>query len=118
MIKNVWTGRDNDFILRFDATDKDGETLPADMSVVTDMLLELEGNASVSVVRNEADAPINWWDGGLDAGEARFTLGAVLSDAGVFAARLTLSSVSDPGGVVWASYSNGELSISVHSTGA
>lgn len=120
IIKDVWKTRDNEFGLIFEATDPEGIRNPVDMDKVTRTELELEGSITVAVNANSADAPIDWWSSELllVPGEMRFELGddVVSVPAGVYAARITLFSLTEPGGIVWTSWARQELLLSIHET--
>jgi hypothetical protein len=116
--KDVWKNRDNEFSLLLESTDPDGVKAPLDTSLVTQVMLEFKDVGTLTVVREAADAAINWWDAGLDPGELRFALGdfAATLPVGAFPARLTIYSLATPDGIVWASFARRELMISIHDT--
>jgi hypothetical protein len=116
IVMDVWPGRDNSYLLFLEATDKAGTRLPANLDSAASMMLELEDSVTISVSRNDAGAPINWWDVDLDEGEVLFTLGSQVDavEEGNYPARLTLYSLSAPNGIVWTSFARNEMSISVH----
>ena len=115
--KYVWIDRDNQFILRLDSTTGAGATAPADMSLVTSLLLELRNSAgadgpSITVVKDEASAVINWWDGSLGTGEMLFKLGLwseTFTANELYKARITLFTAASTNGVVWTSYGDSGL---------
>lgn len=115
--KHVWKGRDNNFILKFEAMDINGTVVPADMALITSMLLELEDGQSLTVTKDEPDAYINWWDPALElgVGEAEFNLGDWASDPeGLYSMRLVLFSLDNPDGIVWTSHAKGEIRLALH----
>lgn len=120
LVKDVWQGRDNHFGLILESTDEDGVRAPADLSLVTQVMLELKGSDPLVVLRDAVDAPIDWWSAGLSLGEGemRFTLGDYVEsiDPGSYVSRLTVYSLSTPDGVVWTSFARNELLVSVHAT--
>jgi hypothetical protein len=115
--KYVWIDRDNQFVLRMDSTTPAGVTAPADMSLVTSLIMELRDSAgadgpSITVAKDEASAVINWWDGSLDTGEVLFKLGLsteTFSVSTVYKARITLFTAASANGVVWTSYGDSKL---------
>ena len=119
IVKDVWQGRDNEFVLRLDAVDVDGNATPTNLSVVTSALLELEDSKTISVDRNDGDPAFNWWSGDLEEGEMRFSLGveSIGIEEGNYPVRLTLFSLSHEAGIVWTSFARNELSVSIHETG-
>jgi len=115
--KYVWIDRDNQFILRMDTTTSGGVTAPADMSLVSQLKMELRDSGgvdgpSLTVNKDDAGAVINWWDGSLGAGEVLFKLGlwteTVTPDSS-YKVRLTLFTAASPNGIVWASYGASRL---------
>jgi hypothetical protein len=115
--KYVWIDRDNQFVLRMDSTTQAGVTAPADMSLVTSLLMELRDSAgadgpSITVAKDEASAVINWWDGSLGTGEVLFKLGLsteTFSVSTVYKARITLFTAASTNGVVFTSYGDSKL---------
>lgn len=115
--KHVWIDRDNQFTLRLDSTTTAGVTAPADLSLVTSLLMELRNSSggdgpSITVAKDAAAAVINWWDGSLGAGEMLFKLGLwseTFTPNEAYKARITLFTALSPNGVVWTSYGDSTL---------
>ena len=120
LTKHVWKDRDNGFILKFETIDIDGTIETVDMTVVTQMLVELENEQHVFITKDEVDPPVSWWDHQLGEGEASFKLGHWAARMNIaeqlHRVRITLFSLDSPNGIVWTSFARGELSIAVHDT--
>lgn len=116
IVKDVWQGKDNHFNLMLESTDEANVKSPLDTSLVTKVDLEFENSNTLTVNRDDADAPINWWDADLDQGEIQFELGDFASGMtpGAYNTRLVIYSLATPDGVVWASFARHELVISIH----
>lgn len=115
IVKQVWQGRDNEFVLRLESKSPDGVSTPIDTAAVASVLLELENSESLEVTSGDTEDYINWWDEELDPGEMRFVLGgwAATVPAGRYRVRLTVFTAATPNGVVWASFTGGELSVMI-----
>lgn len=121
--KQVWKGRDNYFKLRLESisVDEDGRQVvtPTDLGTVENILFELENQTlDLTVDAGDVDPPIDWWSSGLETGEMQFTLGHSVEaiDPGNYVCRLTLFSSTTPGGVVWMSYADRGLAVTIHDT--
>jgi hypothetical protein len=115
--KHAWINRDNQFILRYDATASGGSTAPADLSLVSALVMEFRESGGgvgpvITVAKDEVAAVINWWDGTLGVGEMLFKLGLsteTFTPDETYKCRITLTTASSPNGIVWTSWGDSSL---------
>lgn len=115
--KTVFYDMLNPFTLQLTATGIDGQCDAVDLSVVDIVELTLPGYATLTVVRDDATPPIDWWSDDMLLGNMRFSLGEWAADNSViggkyYATLVTREEVGRPG-MIWASESGRELILTV-----
>ena len=115
----VYSGADNTFTLELSTMAPDGTITLANLSVVDNTTLTLEGQIGLTVPKNQVGAPINWWDVDLTEGQMQFQLGPWVQTnmipAGTYKALLVTYDANNSNGIVWTEYDNPALWITIHS---
>ena len=116
--KNVWHGRDNIFLLRFDQILADLTRSPVDMDGVTRIRLEAQDSIGAITLLDafRGEPYVNWWDETLSIGEVSFQLGEwaqIAGLSGLYACRLTVYDSNNVNGIVWVPFDRHELVINV-----
>lgn len=115
--KDIWLGRDNEFVLEVNTSDRDCALTPVDFTSVTQVEFSI-GDYTATTTNGDADWSVNWWDGRLDTGQVAFKLGQWAETAGVptgsYLAKLVAFDIPSPGGLVVISRADKDLRIIVN----
>lgn len=121
----VWTGGDNVFRIRLSNNDVDGIVSAVDLAAVTSMKVEIAKTNdrshravdTLTVLKDDADPMIDWWDASLGTGEVDFKLGGWIETNEIpstdYTVRLISYDIINPGGIYWSSHMRRELTINV-----